>query len=68
MMAEKTKGKSVEDVILGLECCGSVKDAMYLCNECPYWECLKCAPLLKRDAAWLLRAAYLQGGGDGDQL
>ena len=66
-MMEKTKDKTVEDVILGLECCGSA-DAMYLCDKCPYGQYNKWAALLKRDAAWLLRAAYLQGGGDGDQL
>ena len=66
-MIEKTKDKTVEDVILSLECCGSVKDAMYLCDKCPYGQYNKCAALLKRDAAMLLRAAYLQGGDSDEQ-
>lgn len=67
-MMAKAKDKTLEDVILGLECCGSGKDAMFLCDKCPYGDSRACPALLKRDAARLLRAAYLQGGDGDDQL
>lgn len=67
MTMKKTKDKTVEDVILGLECCGSGKDRMFLCLNCPYSEDRECPAALKRDAARLLRAAYLQGGESDEQ-